>query len=332
LRWADSHKFDNRRKKRVDFGAAIAYVAESCQWFNQLRERKMTTSNFASARRDYERIEAAIAYIEAHFSTQPQLSEIAAHAGLSEFHFQRLFSRWVGISPKRFLQYLTKEYAKELLKKSHTVLDAAYDAGLSGPGRLHDLFVACEAVTPGEYKSSGNGLNIVYGFYDSPFGECLMASTERGICGLFFVRNGNRRGVLAELTRIWHRASLTEDGKALTSLTERIFSPTAWNPDNPLPILLKGTNFQIKVWEALLRIPAGAAVTYQDVAAAVGDANAVRAVGTAVGKNPISYLIPCHRVIRKNAEFGNYGGGTARKKAILGWEAVQASERTAQSA
>jgi len=285
----------------------------------------MTTDRFSAARRDYERIEAAIAFLEAHVSDQPGLEEIAAHVGLSEYHFQKLFSRWVGISPKRFLQFLTKEYAKQLLKNSRSVLDTAHDAGLSGPGRLHDLFVACEAVTPGEYKSGGSGLKITYGFNDSPFGECLVASTDRGICGLFFVRDGNRRGVLTELARIWNRADLTEGGKALAPLTKRIFTPSAWQHHQPLPIMLKGTNFQIKVWEALLRIPAGAAVSYEDVAAAVGAPKAVRAVGSAVGKNPVSYLIPCHRVIRKNAEYGNYGSGTARKKALLGWEAAQIS-------
>jgi AraC family transcriptional regulator of adaptative response/methylated-DNA-[protein]-cysteine methyltransferase len=288
----------------------------------------METVDFSSARRDYERVEAAITYIENHFHVQPSLGEIAGHIGLSESHFQRLFSRWVGISPKRFLQFLTKEYAKKLLKSAHSVLDTAYDTGLSGPGRLHDLFVACEAVTPGEYKTGGLGLKMVYGFYDSPFGECLVASTGRGLSGLFFVRGGDRRRVLDELMGIWKRARLTEDNSGLASLTEKIFTPSAWKRDQPLPIMLKGTNFQIKVWEALLRIPAGTAVSYEDVAAAVGSPGAVRAVGTAIGKNPISYLIPCHRVIRKNAEFGNYGGGTARKKAILGWEAARVAYRT----
>lgn len=312
------------RKNRVDFEAAIEYVCiNTGQTFGGWRNMKSV--DFSSARRDYERVEAAIGYIEARFNAQPSLGEIAAHVGLSEYHFQRLFSRWVGISPKRFLQFLTKEYAKELLKHSRSILEAAYDAGLSGPGRLHDLFVACEAVTPGEYKSGGTGLNIVYGFYDSPFGECLVAATGRGVCGLFFVRSGDRRRVLDELKGNWSRARFTEDGMGLASLTARIFTPIAWQRDQPLPIVLKGTNFQIKVWEALLRIPAGSVATYGDVAAAVGSPKAVRAVGTAVGKNPISYLIPCHRVIRKNADFGNYGGGTARKKAILGWEAASFS-------
>ena len=308
----------------MDFPATIEYLAGK-PIRRPRRETKMNVINFSSARRDYERVEEAIAYIEDHFNVQPTLAEIANHVGLSEYHFQRLFSRWVGISPKRFLQFLTKEYAKKLLREAHSVLDAAYDSGLSGPGRLHDLFVACEAVTPGEYKSSGLGVNIVYGWYDSPFGKCLVASTERGLCGLFFVRDNDRRRVLDELTGIWNRANLTEDNESLVNLTERIFTPSAWKPEKPLPIMLKGTNFQIKVWEALLKIPTGTAVTYQDVAAAVGSPGAVRAVGTAIGKNPISYLIPCHRVIRKNAEFGNYGSGSARKKAILGWEAAQAA-------
>ena len=290
----------------------------------------MNTTPLSQAGDDYERIEKAIKFIEKNFSSQPDLKEIADHIGLSEYHFQRLFSRWVGISPKRFLQFLTKEYAKQLLEGSANLLDVTYEAGLSSPGRLHDLFVNCEAVTPGEYKTKGEGLTIKYGFHPSPFGECLLATTARGICGFFFVKNRDRKDPLAELRFFWQKADIVEDPHASGELVDRIFNPSFGNPSAPLHLVLNGTNFQIKVWEALINIPFGAVVSYEDVAIQVGIPGATRAVGSAVGKNPISFIIPCHRVIRKSADFGNYGGGTARKKAILGWEAAHLS--MAQSA
>jgi AraC family transcriptional regulator of adaptative response/methylated-DNA-[protein]-cysteine methyltransferase len=281
----------------------------------------MKTDDFAQACRDYDRVEKAIMYIETHYDRQPELKEIAEHIGLSEFHFQRLFSGWVGISPKRFLQFLTKEHVKALLENSTNLLDATFDAGLSSPGRLHDLFVACEAVTPGEYKAKGRGLSISYGFHDSPFGECLIAVTERGICWLSFARAGSRRALLGELASAWKNARIVEDPSVTRPYIARIYDPAMWRRSSPLPILVRGTNFQIKVWEALLRIPVGTVVTYEDVALYIGFPKAVRAVGNAVGKNPVSFVIPCHRVVRKTAEFGNYGGGPARKKAMIGWEA-----------
>jgi AraC family transcriptional regulator, regulatory protein of adaptative response / methylated-DNA-[protein]-cysteine methyltransferase len=283
----------------------------------------MKSSNFAKAALDYERVEKAIKYIEDNFHTQPTLKQIAEHIFLSEYHFQRLFSRWVGISPKRFLQFLTKEYAKELLENSRNILDVTYAAGLSSPGRLHDLFVTCESVTPGEFKAKGEGLTITYGFHLSPFGECLLAATQRGLCGFYFVKNGDRNGTFSELTDSWKNANLVENPKALGDLIAQIFSPAFAGKSVPLHLILSGTNFQIKVWEALIKIPFGSVVTYEDVAVQIGLPKATRAVGTAVGKNPISYIIPCHRVIRKTADFGNYGSGPARKKAILGWEAAQ---------
>ena len=282
----------------------------------------MKPTDYSSACRNYGRIEEAITYIETHFDRQPELKEIADHIGLSEFHFQRLFSRWVGISPKRFLQFLTKEYVKELLARPTNLLDATYDAGLSSPGRLHDLFVTCEAVTPGEFKARGKGLTIGYGLHQSPFGECLIARTERGICWLAFVRNANRQALIAEFTAAWKNAHIVEDHDGTRRLVARIYDPARWSRSSPLPVLVKGTNFQIKVWEALLKIPVGTVVTYEDVALCIGFPKAVRAVGNAVGKNPVSFVIPCHRVVRKTAEFGNYGGGPARKKAMLGWEAA----------
>jgi len=267
--------------------------------------------------RDYDRIERAIHFLEDHFDRQPDLAQVARAVGLSSFHLQRLFSRWVGISPKRFLQFLTKEHAKRLLDRSRSVLDAAGETGLSGPSRLHDLFVSCEAVTPGEYKSRGEGLTIRYGFHPSPFGDCLLGVTERGICWLAFPTNGDRTETIEALHDEWRGASFARSPSATRTLANRLFTISG---SGPLHLFLRGTNFQIKVWEALLRIPPGAVVTYQDLARRLGRPQAARAVGRAVGQNPISFLIPCHRVLGKGGELTGYRWGVARKKAILGWE------------
>jgi AraC family transcriptional regulator of adaptative response/methylated-DNA-[protein]-cysteine methyltransferase len=285
----------------------------------------MKTEAFSQAAVDYERIEKAIQFIADNFHSQPNLKEIAGKIHVSEYHFQRLFSRWVGISPKRFLQFLTKEYAKTLLEKSINLLDVTYESGLTSPGRLHDLFVSCEAVTPGQYKSRGEGLKIAYGYHGTPFGECLLAKTDRGICGLNFVQNNDRRQVFASMEDRWQNATLIEDPDLTRPFVERIFDPSDRQKSTPLHLVLSGTNFQIKVWEALTKIPMGAVVSYENVAAHIGMPKASRAVGNAVGSNPVSFVIPCHRVIRKTAEFGNYGGGVARKLAILGWEAVRSN-------
>lgn len=279
--------------------------------------------DFKQLARDYDRVEKAIRFLEANFEQQPALSEIAKHIGLSEFHFQRLFSRWVGISPKRFLQFLTKEYAKKMLQDSKNVLDTTFDSGLSSPGRLYDLFVACEALTPGEYKRKGEGLDVTYSFHPTPFGECLLAVTERGICGLKFVQDDNRNHLKTYLQKKWPKSKLVNDPSKVKPFIQQIFDFSADQEPAPLHLYVQGTNFQIKVWEALLRIPLGRAVTYEDIARHIGLPKASRAVGNAVGKNPIPFLIPCHRVIRKLGEYGNYGEGPARKKAILGWEAAR---------
>ena len=271
---------------------------------------------------DYRRIELAIAYLEEHALEQPSLDEVAEQIGLSPFHFQRLFKSWAGVSPKRFLQYLTIENAKKLLRESSSVLDTALDVGLSGPGRLHDLFVSVEAMTPGEFKAQGKDLVITYGFHASPFGECLLAVTERGICGLAFVDPDTRSLALEELRTRWQESTLVEDQSAGRELIEQIFAQPRGKEQAPLKVLLKGTNFQIKVWEALLRIPEGTAATYGSLAQAVGQPKAHRAVGTAAGLNPVAYLIPCHRVLRANGEIGGYHWGTARKRAILAREAA----------
>ncbi|MCQ3938527.1 MAG: 6-O-methylguanine DNA methyltransferase [Chloroflexi bacterium] len=270
----------------------------------------------------YRLIEQAIQYIEANVKRQPDLEEIASAVGLSEYHFQRLFTRWAGISPKRFMQFLTREHAKELLGRSENLLETTHQVGLSSLGRLHDLFVTTEAVTPGEYKSQGTGLTIRYGIHPTPFGKCLIGTTERGICHLAFV-DGSEGNAVDNLVAHWKEAKMTEDYKATAPLVNRIFldpqagSPGSNKPNPALNLHLRGTNFQIKVWEALLNIPLGAVTTYERIAAQIGNPHAVRAVGSAVGDNPIAYLIPCHRVIRKSGEFGNYLYGSARKKAIL---------------
>ena len=285
----------------------------------------MKTEVFSQASVDYQRIEKAIQFLAENFHSQPSLKEIAGNIHVSEFHFQRLFTRWVGISPKRFLQFLTKEYAKTLLEKSINLLDVTYESGLTSPGRLHDLFVTCEAVTPGEYKTKGAGLEIAYGYHATPFGECMLAKTDRGICGLSFVQNGGRQPVFADLKNKWTNAKLVEDPQLTRPFVKQIFNLSEEKNSVPLHLILNGTNFQIKVWEALIKIPMGAMVSYESVAAHIGMPKASRAVGNAVGSNPVSFIIPCHRVIRKTAEFGNYGGGVARKMAMLGWEAVQMS-------
>jgi len=273
-------------------------------------------TNLKQLSEDYLRIEQAILYLENHYKDQPGLEEVAANIGLSEFHFQRLFTRWAGVSPKRFLQFLTKEGAKDLLGRSENLLDTTHQVGLSSLGRLHDLFVTTEAVSPGEYKSRGEGVTIRYGLHASPFGKCLVAVTERGICHLGFVQT-SEGDAIDNLVADWRNARMIEDHKSTAPLIEPIFDAGA---RGKLNLHLRGTNFQLKVWEALLKIPAGTVTTYEGLAERVGQPTASRAVGTAVGHNPIAVLIPCHRVIRKVGEFGNYRYGATRKIALLARE------------
>jgi len=280
----------------------------------------MNSLNYKQVSEDYLRIEQAILYLENHYKDQPSLEDVAASIGLSEFHFQRVFTRWAGVSPKRFLQFLTKESAKDLLKRSENLLDATYQVGLSSLGRLHDLFVTTEAVTPGEYKSRGAGLTIRYGIHPTPFGKCLIGVTERGICHLGFIQTSEGDAIDA-LVSDWQEAKMIEDHRTTAPLIAPIFLLNM-REQSPLHLHLRGTNFQLKVWEALLSVPTGAVTTYEGIAAQIGKPGASRVVGTAVGHNPIAVLIPCHRVIRKLGEFGNYRYGAARKKALLGWEQV----------
>lgn len=272
---------------------------------------------------DYQRIEQALGYLTQNFRQQPRLAEVSAQVGLSEHHFQRLFSRWAGVSPKRFLQYLTAEYARELLQSSHSVLDAAFAAGLSGGSRLHDLTINLHGVTPGELQSRGAGLRIGYGIHPTPFGDCLLATTPRGICALSFHRPDEVEAALSALRQRWAEASIVAEPAATAALVEQIFSGAAEPQQAPLHLLVQGTNFQLRVWEALLRLPAGTATTYGDLAERIGAPRAARAVGSAVGQNPIAYLIPCHRVIRASGVLGEYRWGALRKQALLGWEAAQ---------
>jgi len=289
----------------------------------------MSHKSLAQEAVDFQRIERSITFLQSNYMRQPELREVACNVHLSEYHFQRLFTRWAGISPKRFLQYLTVEHAKRALKESRSLLDATMDTGLSSPGRLHDLFVTIEAMTPGEFKHDGEGLTIEYGIHPTPFGECLLGATNRGICALFFVQGNNRKEVKEELRLRWPNAGLVEAPKATRLLIDRIFAGHSVANRAPLPLVLTGTNFQIKVWEALLQIPPGHVLSYEDVAARIGQPKASRAVGNAVAKNPISYIIPCHRVIQSVGVTGNYRWGPARKKAMLGWEFARSSVKSA---
>ena len=264
----------------------------------------------------YELIEAAMAWLADMRAEQPSLEELADHIGYAPAHLQKTFTQWVGISPKRFLSYLTLDYAKARLAESGSVLDAALDSGLSGPGRLHDLFVAHEAITPGDYKRRGEGLTIRWGWHPSPFGQALVMQTERGLCGLAFATE-NRTAVFENMAARWPAARVIQDRQATAGLAAAIFGAGG----ERIPLHLSGTNFQIRVWEALLRIPDGALVPYQWVAQAIGQPKAARAVGAAIGRNPISYLIPCHRAILSNGYLRNYEWGLPRKMAMIGWEA-----------
>ncbi|MEX2644571.1 MAG: methylated-DNA--[protein]-cysteine S-methyltransferase [Acetobacterales bacterium] len=280
-------------------------------------------ADLPAAARDYARVAAAIRYIEATLPEQPDLAAIAGAAGLSPQHFQRLFSRWVGLSPTRFLHFLTLDFARDRLASAESVLGTALDAGLSGPGRLHDLFVTHEAMTPGEFKTQGAGLEIRYGFHPGPFGQALLLQTSRGICGLAFADDGEEDAALSDMAGRWPRATLIEDRAATAPAMGTIHAALTGLRGGPVRLLLKGTNFQIRVWEALMRLPEGAVVSYEDLAARLGRPDAVRAVAGAVGRNPISLVIPCHRVIRKGGYVSGYHWGPTRKRAMLAREAAR---------
>lgn len=270
---------------------------------------------------NYARIEEAIRFLEANFQRQPSLEEVAEKVHLSPFHFQRMFTEWAGISPKRFLQFLTVDFLKTKLKETRNMEEAAETAGLSGQSRVHDLFTTLEAVTPQEYKTQGSGMQVAYGFHDSPFGQCLIGTTQRGICWLSFVTSEtDPYRSLENLKAHWHQSMLYQDQPGTGDVIHKIFQPHLRSDRTKLHLYVKGTNFQVKVWNALLGIPAGGVYTYQDVAGKLGSPKALQAVGSAVGANHIAYLIPCHRVIRKDGVLGEYRWSAARKKSMIGWE------------
>ncbi|MDX2155304.1 MAG: bifunctional helix-turn-helix domain-containing protein/methylated-DNA--[protein]-cysteine S-methyltransferase [Hyphomicrobiaceae bacterium] len=282
-----------------------------------------TISQCGAGMRDYDLVRRSIAFLSANWEEQPSLERLADHLGLSAAHTQRLFKRWCGLSPKEFVQAITIDHARGLLAGSASVLDAAHEVGLSGGSRLHDLFIDHEAMTPGDYKRRGAGLEIAYGFHDCPFGEAVLLATDRGIAGLAFVdedKGQSRAEALADMTRRWPMARFVEKPERTAPLAAHIFEPTRWSQEQPVRLVLIGTDFEVRVWESLLKIPMGRAVTYADIARHLGQPTASRAVGSAVGRNPISFVVPCHRVLRGDGNLGGYHWGLTRKRALIGWE------------
>lgn len=275
----------------------------------------------SAAAADYDIVRRAIAYISQKWRHQPEVEAIAHAAGVTADELHQLFRRWAGLTPKAFLQAITLDHARRILRDSASVLDASYEVGLSGPGRLHDLFVTHEAMSPGEWKSGGEGVTISHGFHPSPFGLALVMVTERGLAGLAFADPGEERAALADMRSRWPRAQHVEDARRTAALARRIFDSAEWRPDRPLRVVLIGTDFEVRVWETLLGIPLGRATTYSDIAAKLGSPKASRAVGAAVGKNPISFVVPCHRVLGRSGDITGYHWGLTRKRAMLGWEA-----------
>jgi len=284
-------------------------------------DRLTDVTPLADAAADYDVVRRAIGHIRGHWREQPEIEAIAEAAGVTPTELHHLFRRWAGITPKAFLQALTLDSARQLLRDSASVLDATYEVGLSGPGRLHDLFVTHEAMSPGEWKSGGEGLSVAYGFHPSPFGSALVMTTERGLAGLAFADPGEEEAALDDMRGRWAKARYSEDKERTGAIARRIFDPTLWRPERPLRVVLIGTDFEVRVWETLLGIPMGRATTYSDIAAKLGKPTASRAVGAAVGKNPVSFVVPCHRVMGKSGDLTGYHWGITRKRAMLGWEA-----------
>ena len=274
--------------------------------------------------RDYDTVRSAIAFLTQTWEEQPDLDRLAQHLRLSPEYCQKLFKRWCGLSPKEFVQAVTADHARNLLANSASVLETAHEVGLSGGSRLHDLFVDHEAMTPGDFKRRGEGIEIAYGFHASPFGDALIMATDRGVAGLAFVNEDTgqtREAALADMTRRWPLAHFVEAPDQTGPHLHRIFDPSAWKAEQPVRLILIGTDFEIRVWQALLHIPMGKAVSYADIARFIGQPTASRAVGTAVGRNPISFVVPCHRVLRSDGGLGGYHWGLTRKRALIGWEA-----------
>jgi AraC family transcriptional regulator of adaptative response/methylated-DNA-[protein]-cysteine methyltransferase len=278
-----------------------------------------------AALRDYDSVRRAIGFISEHWRAQPTIEAMADAASVTPDELHHLFRRWAGLTPKAFMQALTLDNAKRLLRDSASVLDAAYDSGLSGPGRLHDLFVTHEAMSPGEWKKGGAGMVLKYGFHPSPFGIAVVIASERGLAGLAFADEGEEQPALEDMTRRWPLATYIESYAETAPLAKRIFDSTQWREDQPLRVVLIGTDFEVRVWETLLKIPMGRATTYSDVANKILAPKASRAVGAAVGKNPISFVVPCHRVLGKSGALTGYHWGITRKQAMIGWETGRTS-------
>jgi len=274
---------------------------------------------------NYYRIEKAISYLTDSFKEQPDLDEIAGKVYMSPFHFHRIFTDWVGISPKKFVQYLTLDYLRDKIGETENMIDAAELVGLSSQSRIHDLFVSIEGVSPQQFKTAGKGLEIFYGYHASPFGLCFIAVAEKGICTLKFIDEEKSRNEFEIFSRQWQFARLVHKPDLTQKYIRKIFQPKKTDPDK-LQLLVQGTDFQIKVWEALLKIPFGSVSSFQQIAQLIGQPEAIRSVGTAVGKNPILYLIPCHRIISGNGTMGNYHFGKVRKQAMIGWEMSKAQK------
>lgn len=279
-----------------------------------------------AALRDYDSVRRAIAFISEKWRAQPTIEAMADAAGVTPDELHHLFRRWASITPKAFMQALTLDHAKGLLRDSASILDAALDSGLSGPGRLHDLFVTHEAMSPGEWKNGGAGLTLRYGFHLSPFGTAIVIATDRGLSGLAFADHGEEKTALADMMRRWPNANYVEDHEGTAPLAARIFDTKLWRPDQPLRVILIGTDFEVRVWETLLKIPMGRAVSYSDIACNINSPKASRAVGAAVGKNPVSFVVPCHRALGKSGTLTGYHWGITRKQAMLGWEAGQVAQ------
>ncbi|MEO5326317.1 bifunctional helix-turn-helix domain-containing protein/methylated-DNA--[protein]-cysteine S-methyltransferase [Mesorhizobium sp. CC13] len=270
---------------------------------------------------EYETVRRVIEKISLDYRDQPSLETLAEEVGESPTGLQKLFSRWAGLSPKAFLQAVTLDHARRLLDEGLPLLETSLEVGMSGPGRLHDLFVTHEAMSPGDYKTRGAGLTIRYGFHISPFGVALIMVTDRGLAGLSFNDAGEERAAFADMSGRWPNATYVEDMAATAPYAARIFDPSRWRADQPLRVVMIGTDFQVRVWEALLKIPMGRACTYSAIAADIGTPKASRAVGAAVGANPLSFVVPCHRALGKSGALTGYHWGLTRKRAILGWEA-----------
>lgn len=284
-------------------------------------DRIPDTKELTAAAGDYDVVRRAIAHIRGNWRQQPDIETIAEAAHVTPTELHHLFRRWAGLTPKAFLQALTLDHARKLLRDSASVLDATYEVGLSGPGRLHDLFVTHEAMSPGEWKAGGEGLTLRYGFHPSPFGTALVIVAPRGLAGLALADAGKERDSLADMKSRWPKATYVEDANATAPVAARIFDPKLWRPDQPLRVVLIGTDFEVRVWDTLLKIPMGRFTTYSDIARTIDKPKAARAVGAAVGKNPVCFVVPCHRVIGKSGELTGYHWGLTRKRAMLGWEA-----------